>query len=375
MLQPAVARTLEARLESRPHPNSFTDRRTCRWGVLKVRTRTVVLTILAGVSVAACQSIPDVTPWTKATTDLSDAVTQGFHAAAAVNGQLATRIDPAQSGNEEFKTSAASYKAIATTLSDRADDYEKLFGAIADYAGSLDAIAKAADSSHETVDAIAGSVDNLVSAVGGTSLSGPANELVKGLSSELIKIKAAHDFGEAVSQADPVISKVADLLTDDLKDLASTVADAKDAVIRTALNEPLKKQLAYYDALIDRRNDVYVKVADGVIQRRPNAPATSRSLLDVKEADELPKLDQSLIDAERWHAPYRAELGRALVARTLAEQLIDATLRAVEAWKSAHGSLASAVKERRIPESRRLAAIAVRIHDLVIDIRNQSKED
>ena len=63
------------------------------------------------------------------------------------------------------------------------------------------------------------------------------------------------------------------------------------------------------------------------------------------------------------------ELNHDLAARAKSEELVIQTGRAVAAWRASHASLAAAAEERRLPESGRLAALAVRIRDLVADIK------
>lgn len=326
---------------------------------------------LAGLVLAACQSIPDVSNWTQSTKDVTAAVNEGFQASARINGDLARRTDPELSKNPDFVDVSKRYGAVAAAIATRADDYEVLFGAVSDYSASLNAIAKAAAGSQATVDAVAGSLQTLVGSLGVTSLAGPGFELMKGVANEVIQIKAAGDFAEAVEKADPYIGEIAALLTKDLQDLERTVAQSKDEALRAALEEPRKKDLEYYRPLVLRRSVLQAKIGAALAPppATPGAAVTTTSLIDVNDAPELAKIDQYLADADSWHAPFQAELDRALAARASAHELSVQTRRAVVAWRSAHASIASAVKERRLPDSGRLAALGVRIRDLVTDIQ------
>jgi hypothetical protein len=43
----------------------------------------------------------------------------------------------------------------------------------------------------------------------------------------------------------------------------------------------------------------------------------------------------------------------------------------VQAWRASHASLATAVRERRLPETGRLVAIAIRIRDVVDEMKKE----
>ena len=329
---------------------------------------------LVYVVLAGCQTIPDISVWSQATKDVTGAVTEGFHTAAGVNGDIARRLDKVLQNTPEFSDPAKRYASVAQALGARANDYEKLFGAVTDYSASLAALARASDNSQQTVDAVTGSLNQLVGAVGGTSLAGAGFELGKLLASEVIKIKAAKDFGEAVQQADPVIGRVSDLLVADLADLQRTVGVTKDEAIRAAIEVPRKKQLEYRGALERRRVELQVTIKGAVAPgpATPGAPLPpTTSLLNANDAPELAKLEQYLRDSDAWYTPLKDELDRALAVRAKSEELVMLAGRAVAAWRASHASLAAAVKERRVPESGRLAALAVRIRDLVTDIRKE----
>jgi hypothetical protein len=326
-----------------------------------------LLFILALTAVAGCQTIPDVAPWNQATKDVTGAVVTSFQSAANVNADIGRRL----AESEISKSPADRYAHAAGVLNKRTNDYEKLFGAIADYSGSLAAIAKAADNSQKAVDAVAGSVNHLVTAIGGTALAGAGFELAKTLFNEAIKIKAAGDFGDAVQKADPVMAQIADLLVKDLADLQRTVGPSKDLSIRVAIENPLRKSLDYRAAL-ERRWVELQEMVRNAVSPGANADGTfppTKSLVNVSEASELAKVDQLLREADAWYKPMQEELQSRLAGRAKTEELAIQAGRAVQAWRESHASLAEAIKERRPPESARLAALAVRIRDLADDLK------
>ena len=327
---------------------------------------------LVPMMLAGCQTIPDISSWSQSTKDVTSAVTEGFQTASRVNGDIARRLDTILETKPEFSDTAKRYASVSQALEGRADAYEKLFGAITDYSTSLAAIARARANSQQTVDAVAGSLNQLVAAVGGTSLTGAGFELGKTLANEVIKIKAARDFGDAVRKADPVIGQISDLLIADLTDLQRTVGVTKDEAIRAAVEEPRQKQVEYRAALERRRDELQSVIAHAVAPKRATPEARdppTTSLLNVNESAELAKVEQYLRDTETWYTPMKHELEGALAVRAQSEELVIQTGRAVAAWRASHASLAAAADERRMPESGRLAALAVRIRDLVADIK------
>ena len=162
-------------------------------------------------------------------------------------------------------------------------------------------------------------MNQLVGAVGGTNLTGAGFELGKSLTNEVIKVKAAHDFGEAVQKADPVIGQISTLLIDDLADLQRTVTESKDETIRVAIEDPRKTELEYRAALVRRRTHLQLAVAGAVAPGPP--PAQTTSLLKADDAPELAKIDQYLRDTDTWFIPMNDELNRALMVRAKSEEL------------------------------------------------------
>ncbi|MES2715131.1 MAG: hypothetical protein V4795_05170 [Pseudomonadota bacterium] len=324
------------------------------------RRRPLLPALAAALLLSACQTIPDVSGWTQATRDVTGAVTGGFQAAAGVNSDIGRRLQ----GLPDFAEPAQRYARAAAALEQRADDYEALFGAIADYAGALAALSQASANSAKTVDAVSGALNQLVGAVGGTALAGAGFELGKALASEVIQVKAARDFAEAVERADPVVGRIAALLVADLADLGRTVGDAKPAAVQEAIELPHAKRLEFRAALERRRSSLQAAVRTALAQ-----PA--RSLVDVADASELRQVEQLLRETDSWYQPMQAELQQALKQRETTQALTVQASRAVQAWRASHASVAAAVRERRPPESGRLAALALRIRALSDELKKE----
>lgn len=336
----------------------------------------IVRTVLTnwGVTLASRPSAgPTFWPsWEQSTKDFTSAVIEGVRTVAGVNADIARQLDIVSESKPVFSDTAKRYASVVQAMRGRANVYEQLFGAITDYSASLAAIARAGENSQQAVDAVAGSLNQFVATVGGTSLAGDRFDLGKTLANEVSKINAARDFGEAVRKADPVIGQISDLLIGDLADLQRTVGVTKDEVIRAAFQEPAQKQLYYRAALERRREELQAAIGRTVAPKRttPEEPVPpTTSLLNVNEAAELAKVEGSLRDTDTWYRPIQDALDRALAVRAKSEELVIQTSRAVAAWRASHASLAAAAEERRLPESGRLAAVTVHIRDLVADIK------
>ena len=326
------------------------------------------LALLLAAALTGCQSIPDMAAWNQATKDVTGAVTTGFHTAADVNGQLASRL---ASTSPAY---AKRYQVVAAIVGQRAVDYEKLFGAIADYSGSLAAIARASDKSADAVNAVAGSLNQLVSAVGGTALAGAGFELGKLLASEAIKVKAATDFAAAVQQADPVIAQVTELVVKDLADARATVADSKVEVIRTAIELPYEPRLKYREALVRRQAALQANIARVIAPGKlvPSDPLPPTvSLLSADDVPELARVEQSLRDTDSWYRPLQSEVDQALEVQAMTQKLLVDAGRAVVAWRESHASVAAAVRERRMPETARMVSLAIQIRDLAAALKKE----
>jgi hypothetical protein len=139
---------------------------------------------------------------------------------------------------------------------------------------------------------------------------------------------------------------------------------------------PHTKNLDYRSALLQRRNELHTAIERTVWPRSSNPedprPPTN-STLNLAEASELANVERFLREADSWYAPMSREIDLVVETRAAAEQLAVQTRRAVSAWRDSHASLAAATRERRLPESGRLAALAVRIRDLAAELKSKKE--
>jgi len=318
--------------------------------------------IALGSMFAACQSIPDVSPWSDSTRQIADAVVGGFRTSARVNGEIARRAAPEFSKNQAFGEASRRYERVAIELLRRADDYEIVFGAIVDYSTSLRAISGAANDSATTADGVANALNALVGSLGATALAGPAFDLLKELGGEVLKIKAARDFQSAVETADPSIGRLADIVKADLDELTKTIGQTKDEALRIAFYEPREHEIEFYRRLEQRR-----KTIQDAVRQAMNSDG-SVSVINIADAPELARLDQYLAAADVWYRPLTAELNTAVEARAATEALAIQTRKAIGVWRESHAYLSKAISEHRAPSAARLSSIAAKLREVIADI-------
>ncbi len=325
--------------------------------------------LCAALLLGGCQTIPDVSGWNQATQALAGSVVGGFEAAAAVHQDIGQRLD-SQSG---FKEQAKGYQDAAAALTRGGEAYGLLFAAMADYSASLAAVSKASANSSATVDAVAGSVNQLLGAVGVAGLAGAGFELGKLVASEAIKIKAARDFAEAVDRADPTVARVADLLVSDLDDLAKTLSGTKREPIMAAYNLAERDRLDYRRALVARlavlQADVGSQVQPAAL---PGAPRPTAALAEKGPAEELQRVERLLQAADSWYLPLQAAIDRAQKSRAGTAALVAQARKAALAWKASHASLATAAREKRLPDTAHLLSVVTRLRELVADLKKEN---
>ena len=327
------------------------------------------LALLAGLLLGGCQTIPDVSGWNQATQSLSTSVVGGFEAAAALNQDIGQRLD----SQSTFKPQAQGYLEASVALAKGGEAYGLLFAAMADYSASLAAVSKASAGSSATVDAVAGSVNQLLGVVGVAGLAGTGFELGKLVASEAIKIKAARDFAEAVERADPIVARVADLLASDLDDLGKTVGGTKREPIIAAYNLAERDRLDYRRALVARLAALQAEVGSQVQPAGlPGAARTTAPLPDKGAAEELQRVERLLQATDSWYLPLQAAIDRALKARAGTAALVAQARKATLAWKASHASLAAAVREKRPPDTAHLLSVVTRLRELVADLKKEN---
>ncbi len=344
-----------------------------RTTVAKIAT-CYMLAISLSIFLLGCQSIPDISSWTQATKSVTSSATTAFQSAKDVNDGIATRLS--STTKPELRSIADRYEVAAKYIGERGAMYEQLFSAISDYSESLELIAKASDNSQKSVDAVAGAVGQFVQTAGiaFAPISAPIGDAIKVLANEVIKIKAAQDFGSAVQKADPIIGQISGYLVQDLESLKKTVGSTKEISILEAYESRYAKELEFRRALERRRVDLQSAIRSGVTVISVGGSTTSAPISTVQSAsDELLVVEQHLQATDTWYKSLQNEISIALLKVKKTNDLIDESIKLVKVWKDSHESLAIGIKARRAPDSARLAALAVKIQKIVNDIEKENK--
>lgn len=280
-----------------------------------------VLALLAG-----CASLPDVAPYRDATLALRSAVVAGGNAV--------------QSGLE---SAAASYEAgdpTAKQIEEQSDRFgtewrARVAGADAllAYTEAVADIARSGTQGDASARALADALTGLASGVGivlppaGTVAT--LTDAAAFIHGHIAVVRAARSLDQALQSAQPVVDRVATVLSQDLQ-AALDILHAARRLQATALALKFNEETAYLKALAKERKDLYGKSS--------LTPADEQRLRRIGE----------LFDATReWREPMeKAQAGMAADYR-LRLQLINATQAAVAEWAAAHRSIAAAVRERR----------------------------
>lgn len=300
------------------------------------RRASLVCVGLLGILLNSGCRLPDVGPFVEGTAQLKGAVAAG---GAAVEQELRfTFSDTAQ----------------ADALHVNWEARNKAMTALLRYAQSLDAIVAAGNAGAESAGKVADSVKGLAEAAGiaipgSAAAVAIATDTVKFLYGQIATVRAAGQLAAALEEAQPAIERVAQLMRNDLADLA-VVTQAADAV-------QIVNLAAEYNKLSSDRKSI--------LQAMKNLnPAV------VADRDEYAALTGLLAALKPRYDTYQQELKAVEDRRKSALAVIDATGRALDEWAAAHADLASAVRHKRLASAQSLVSAAVELRDLVKRMRD-----
>jgi hypothetical protein len=333
------------------------------------------LTLLGGVllfALAACGSLPDVSPFAAATSELGSAVEQ---IGPAVSAEVAKIPDSKGWVDDLDKAWAARVLAI---------------DAMVEYSNSVAAIVNAGNEGSESAEKLGAAFTGLTKKAGGlipgAEALAPIGDAVAFLTKTVISIRATSDLLEALEAAQPGVTQFSKLLAADLEDMGGVVTTANTgAMIKrkkavagkfstlTGLRaQREKRQKKYLDAL-KKNSDHIDAMAERVSTGTGAQPAGSIALTQppVSKAEleemiaELKQIDAVIASNKSWLDPYEAGLKKDAERLMAAQQLITASQTAIRRWAAAHASLIVAVRESRVPSFHSLIKTAVEIEDLV----------
>ena len=155
----------------------------------------------------ACR-IPDLKPFSDATTGMATVLKQGFERTRASLIAAAETAD----AQDAFKKSVRD-------LDERWKPTRRALSALVAYSDSLTALAEAGKNGKETMEKLTGAVNDLASAVGAFPLAGAAETVVTAVGTKIIEIRAERDIRKAVGKAAGAVDIMAPLLKENFDDL------------------------------------------------------------------------------------------------------------------------------------------------------------
>jgi hypothetical protein len=165
-----------------------------------------VVALLLGLLVA-CR-IPDLKPFSDATTEMVTVLKQGFEETrAALRGAAATADDQ------------DAFKKDVRDLDDRWKPTRRALSALAEYSDSLTALAEAGKKGPETMAKLTGAITEMASAVGAIPLAGAGAKVIEAVGAKVIEMQAGKDIRKAVGKAAEAMDIMAPLLQENFADL------------------------------------------------------------------------------------------------------------------------------------------------------------
>jgi hypothetical protein len=191
--------------------------------------------LLAGV-LAAC-GIPDLKPFSDATTEMATVLKQGFEKTRTT---LSAAAESAEKQDE--------FKAKLTQLDKQWEPTRKALSSLVAYSDSLAAVAESGRNSKETMAKVTGALSDLASSVGALPVNG-ALDIVGKVGAKIIEMQAAHDIRKAVNQAAEAVDLMAPILRDNFAELR-TIHNAAAAAWESRVLGRWSFERNYYDSLI-----------------------------------------------------------------------------------------------------------------------------
>lgn len=308
-----------------------------------------VILAAAALLLAGCPSLPDTKPFADATTSLRGAVVSS---GTAVVSEL--KRNP-------IEGMAAQGTALEREWKTRA----KLMSALGDYAQSITAIADAGNKGGESAQKLADAANTLAQTLGAANLAASAGatlaiDTFKFVNGQIARARAAKSLDAALTEMQPAIERIAELLAADLGALDEAMQIAIVAQ-QDKLARDNQAELNYRKRLVAARQNLMGRAANELTEQTPPTKITV--------ADELKRIDELLAYAEQWRAAYDTQQAAIAERGRLGGEMIATTRDALGEWAVAHAKLLAAVRTKRAPNVSDLVDAAKRIQDLVARYR------
>jgi hypothetical protein len=312
-------------------------------------------------SLVGCATIPDLSGYTAATDQLRQSV-------KSAGESVTTEIELV---SLVFKESGGDATTISQ-LTDAKDKFQKQWEernkamtAIVGYASSLEAIASAGKDGKESAKALGDSIEGLLSTLGivpGAQLANVANETIQIIYAEVAKVKAQESLEKSLQATGPIMEQMVAIIEVDSAALKASFEIAIDAQILQLQrnNEPVRSGNER-DALIKLRDKGNKELVNELKKTDQNNHANK-----IKELGEnISVIDKRLSALNPEWVSYTNDLKELHSRKRIGLALMQASSKALTAWKGTHVKLSDAVKNKRSPSIHEVIAAANDIQQLV----------
>lgn len=312
-------------------------------------------------SLVGCATIPDLSGYTAATDQLRQSV-------KSAGESVTTEIDLVSLVFKESGGDATTISKLAKAKDDFQKQWEernKAMTAIVGYAGSLEAIASAGKDGKESAKALGDSIDGLLSTLGivpGAQLAGVAKETIQIIYAEIAKVKAQESLEKSLQATGPIMEQMVVIIEVDSDALKGSFEIAINAQISQLQrnNEPVRNG-SERDDLIKLRN--YRNKALIAELKQPDPKSHAKKIKEITE--DISVIDTRLSALNPEWVSYTNDLNELQRRKRIGLGLMQASSKALTAWKSTHVKLADAVKNKRSPSIHEVISSANDIQQLV----------
>ncbi|MBY0111249.1 MAG: hypothetical protein K2Y21_00400 [Phycisphaerales bacterium] len=283
-----------------------------------------------------CTALPDVTPF------------------ATSSREFASAVKVAGKQVREDLQSEPSLAQHASTFATSWDERNRAMNGMIQYSESLVAIVQATKDARTQAKALGDKLEVLAGAAGIVNPAAGAGvavgiDVASFVYGQIALVRGAASLEEAMTRAQPVVDKIAEIITQDAPNLRMLVG-----AVRIKREQNLNS---------DGWEEVSSFLA-GVNTRRTELRNKGLQALSPAERSELAELDRLAAPAERANEKFEAldQANQEKARATL--ELIEAVRSGVAKWSAAHRSVADALRERQPVSVESLIDAAVEIRDL-----------
>lgn len=295
-----------------------------------------------------CATLPDMTPYRDATLQLRSAVVAGGSAVQSGLESAAASYEVGDPTAKQIKEVSDRFNTEWRARIEGADALLAYTEAVTDIVRSG---TEGAASARSLADALAGLATGVGIVLPPAGTVATVTDIAAFVYGHITVARAAKSLDQALQSAQPVVDRVATLLSQDLQ-ASQDILHAARRLQATALALKYNEETAYLKTLAGERKTIYGK---GTL-----TPADEKRLRQI----------DALFDATReWREPMEQAQAEMDAEYRLRIQLIHATQAAVAEWATAHRSLAAAVREKRTVNVEALVQATLEAKELVRRLR------